>query len=75
MRPTGVRREASVPRGCARWLVSQGIEVNGGTQCAALLTAQAHIRVTCVLVSDSHDQLAGGIADAAQTVNWGARAW
>ncbi len=58
-------------------LASQGIGVSAGSPYAALPTAptgQGHIRVTCGLVADSHDELADQIADAAQTVSWGARA-
>ncbi len=35
---------------------------------------QGHVRLTCGLVVDGHDELAERIADAAQTVRWGARA-
>lgn len=55
-------------------LASQGIGVSAGSPFAALPTPQGHIRVTCGLVADAHDQLAERIADAAQTVSWGARA-
>ncbi len=55
-------------------LASQGIGVSAGAPYAALAAAQSHVRVTCGLVTGAHDRLADRIADAAQTVGWGARA-
>ena len=55
-------------------LASQGIGVSAGAPFAVLPAPQGHIRVTTGLVRDSHEQLAERIADAAQTVSWGARA-
>ncbi|WP_084527289.1 PLP-dependent aminotransferase family protein [Nocardioides dokdonensis] len=55
-------------------LASQGIGVSAGSPFAALPTPQGHVRLTCGLVVEGHDDLAQRIADAAQTVGWGARA-